>query len=223
MTPSSHHHSAPTTSRCDHSSTDDTPAQTCAHITLSTGIFYMARKFYCLFQQHSTPERIHQDNQVFGEYGWNWVGCLGTSTAVLVMDTRTERSREFVVRPASWVMIQQQLAALPSSIKHVVVVATVPFIYPKIAIVEASLGFLTGQGRMAQSVNAFMQKTGLASMIANSFGEIEVLDDLLDHWSANVHAHEKLAVLHMLQDMAQVRHNVLGSGFHNLSSHDLVT
>ena len=29
-----------------------------------TGIYGIARHFYCLFQQHSTPERIYQDNQV---------------------------------------------------------------------------------------------------------------------------------------------------------------
>lgn len=28
------------------------------------GIFYMARKFYCLFQQHSTPHRIQEQNLV---------------------------------------------------------------------------------------------------------------------------------------------------------------
>eukprot|EP00955_Chlamydomonas_euryale_P018558 197804-Chlamydomonas_euryale.AAC.3 len=44
-----------------------------------------------------------------------------------------------------------------------------------------------------------MQKTGLASAIYNAFGEPEILDDLLDHWSASVHKQEKIAILHMFQ------------------------
>ena len=30
----------------------------------SQGIFFFARKFFCLFQQHTTPERIYDHNQV---------------------------------------------------------------------------------------------------------------------------------------------------------------
>ncbi len=92
----------------------------------------MARKFYCLLQQHSTPERIHDDNQVFGEFGWNWLGCLGSSTAILMLDSRTERGRDHVLRPGSWAMIQQRLAALPGGVRHVVVVAPVPVVYPQV-------------------------------------------------------------------------------------------
>jgi hypothetical protein len=142
------------------------------------GIFFFARKFFCLFQQHTTPEKIydhnqvriygphhqhHQDlkdskksppsimtthlsrrKQVFGEFGWNWLGCLGSSTAVLMLDTRTERSRDQCVRPGSWAMVQQRIAALPSTVKHLVVVASVPVVYPQVKIVESSLKFLTG-------------------------------------------------------------------------------
>lgn len=81
---------------------------------------------------------------MFGEFGWNWLGCLGATTAVLLLDSRTERSRENVIRPGSWAMVQQRLAALPASIKHLVVVAPVPIVYPQVPIVESSLEYLTG-------------------------------------------------------------------------------
>ena len=42
-------------------------------------------------------------------------------------------------------MAQQRLAALPSTVRHVIVVATVPVIYPKIKVVEAAINFLTGE------------------------------------------------------------------------------
>eukprot|EP00955_Chlamydomonas_euryale_P018557 197804-Chlamydomonas_euryale.AAC.2 len=56
----------------------------------------------------------------------------------------------WVCRPGTWALVQQRLAALPSSIKHVVVVAAVPMVYPKIPLVESALMHLTGQGRMAK-------------------------------------------------------------------------
>ena len=61
-----------------------------------------------------------------------------------MLDSRTERSRENVIRPGTWAMVQQRLAALPASVKHLVVVAPVPIVYPQVPIVESSLEYLTG-------------------------------------------------------------------------------
>lgn len=72
-----------------------------------------------------------------------------------------------------------------------------------------------GRGRLTHSVVAMTQKSGLASLLYSSLGETEVLDDLLDFWSARVHAMEKEAVLHMLQDMALAR----GFRFSFMSGH----
>lgn len=48
-------------------------------------------------------------------------------------------------------------------------------------------------------LQAFMHGTGLAASVNSAFGEPELLDDLLDHWSADIHKEEKVALLHMLQ------------------------
>lgn len=41
--------------------------------------------------------------QVFGGPStWNWLGQLGSSLAVLVLDTRSERTREMVLSTDSW-------------------------------------------------------------------------------------------------------------------------
>ncbi|GAX72780.1 hypothetical protein CEUSTIGMA_g236.t1 [Chlamydomonas eustigma] len=169
------------------------------------GIFFFARKFYCLFQQHTTPERIYDHNQVFGEFGWNWLGCLGATTAVLLIDVRTERSLETCVRPGTWAMIQQRLAALPTTIKHVVLVTPVPLVYPQVPIVESSLEYLTGHGRTQSAVVSLMQKSGLSSHLYGKFGLPDLLDDLPDRWSAKAHSEEKLTMLHMLQNMSLAR------------------
>ena len=169
------------------------------------GLLFIARKFYALLQQHATPELIHESNQVFGEHGWNWLGCLGCSTAILMLDTRTERSREVVIRPGSWAMIQQRLAQLPTTIRHVVVVSPVPLVYPLVPVVESSLTFMTGRGRTTGAIVSMMQKTGLASHLYSAFGEPEVLDDHLDQWSSKKHIVEKLAAIELLQDMSKAR------------------
>lgn len=56
-------------------------------------------------------------------------------------------------------------------------------------------------------LQAFMHGTGLAASVNSAFGEPELLDDLLDHWSADIHKEEKLALLHMLQVWALGRQN----------------
>lgn len=89
------------------------------------GVYYIARKFYALFQHHSTVERVPSDNGTFGLEGWHQVTCMGSSTALVLLDCRAERTIDYVVRPESWAMIQQRIAALPGSVRHVVVVATV--------------------------------------------------------------------------------------------------
>ncbi len=68
------------------------------------GIYYIARKFYALFQQHTTVERVATDNNVFGEFAWHSLTCFGATTAVLVLDTRSERTIKQIVRPASWAL-----------------------------------------------------------------------------------------------------------------------
>lgn len=65
-------------------------------------MYFIARKFYALFQQHTTVERAYMDNGVFGEFGWHWLSCLGPSTALLMLDCRSERTLEHVLRPNSW-------------------------------------------------------------------------------------------------------------------------
>jgi hypothetical protein len=65
-------------------------------------VYNVARRFYSLFQQQSTPERIVADNGAFGRGGWNYLTCLGASTAVLMVDCRSERTEDQVASPETW-------------------------------------------------------------------------------------------------------------------------
>eukprot|EP00798_Chlamydomonas_sp_ICE-L_P030774 gene30774-35813_t len=156
------------------------------------GVFKFAQKFYLLFQQHTTEERVKSEQCFFGEAGWSWLGHFGATTG-----------RKQIVRPATWDMAKSKLNALPPSVRHVVVVATVPVIYPKVKIMESTIEYLAKKGKMQKMIQKMLQKSGLAGGFYSQFGEPEIWDDLLDHWGADVHHEEKLAMVTMLQDLSK--------------------
>ncbi|GFH18764.1 uncharacterized protein HaLaN_15620, partial [Haematococcus lacustris] len=168
------------------------------------GVFSSARRFYALFQLHSTPERVVKDNQSFGVAGWNNLLYLGPRCALLLLDNRMERQQLQVIDPGTWSMVDAQLRRLPSSVQHLVVVATVPVVYPKLPVVESAAKYLSDVSQAA-ALTAMMQKTGLAAGLLNQFGAVEILDDLMDHWNADVHVQEKADLLVRLQNLAQAR------------------
>eukprot|EP00198_Chlamydomonas_reinhardtii_P002710 XP_001692046.1 predicted protein [Chlamydomonas reinhardtii] len=170
-----------------------------------SGIFFVARKFYLLFQCHAAEDNHRQLNKGWGLTGLSWTRMVGSTTAVIGLDSRGERTREQIIRPASWAAFQDQCAKLPAGVRHVVVVATVPTIYPSVPGVEDAMMALAGTGVMANALTAFLQKTGLSEHLFNAFGEPELLDDLLDHWSADVHEVEKFCLVRMMQDLALAR------------------
>ncbi|GFR40520.1 hypothetical protein Agub_g1089 [Astrephomene gubernaculifera] len=176
--------------------------QNCA---VFAGVYFVARKFYLLFQCHATEDTHRELNKGWGLTGLSWTRLLGGSTAVVGLDSRGERTRAQVVRPASWAAFQEQVAQLPAGVRHVVVVATVPLIYPSIPGVEEAMLALAGTGLMANALTAFLQKTGLSTQIISQFGEPELLDDLLDHWSSPSHEVEKYCLVRMMQDLAAAR------------------
>ena len=51
---------------------------------------------------------------------------------------------------------------------------------------------MTGNNIIAQ----IFQKTGLNSLLAKRFGQVEILDDIVDHWDSRSHLKERD---HMLQ------------------------
>ena len=52
----------------------------------------------------TAPTTLPPCPQVFGEVGWNWVSCVGPTTALVVMDSRSERTRQQIIRPETWGM-----------------------------------------------------------------------------------------------------------------------
>ncbi|GIL73332.1 hypothetical protein Vretifemale_3526 [Volvox reticuliferus] len=169
------------------------------------GVFFVARKFYLLFQCHAAESNYRELNKGWGLTGLSCTVMLGNTTAVVGLDSRGERSRSQIIRPASWAAFSDQVAKLPAGVRHVVVLATVPLVYPTVPGIEEAMMALAGTGLMVSALTAFLQKTGLSSQIYSQFGEPELLDDLLDHWSARPHEVEKYCFVRMMQDLAKAR------------------
>ncbi|KAJ1968260.1 hypothetical protein IWQ62_001347 [Dispira parvispora] len=164
------------------------------------GIGSIALRFYLLFQQHTTVT-LANHHQLFGSGGFSWLKHLGSTTALLGMDTRFERTLEQVVTPASYDMIFQNLQNhLSNDCRHLVVVLGVPIVYPRLTAAEGALSALANT-----AVGSILVKSGAVSSQLNEFGEPELLDDLNDHWTAKIHMDERATLVQRLQQFAQSR------------------
>ncbi|RKP36140.1 hypothetical protein BJ085DRAFT_24061 [Dimargaris cristalligena] len=169
-----------------------------SHVFL--GIGSIALRFYLLFQQHSTPQ-LAASHQLFGSSSFSWLKHMGSSTAILGLDARWERSLEQVVSSATYELVFNKLRDhLSSQCTHLVVVLGVPIAYPRMGTAETALSALS-----TTAVGSLLVKTGAFSAQLNEFGEPELLDDLNDHWTAKIHDVERNDFVTRLQEFARTR------------------
>ncbi|KAJ1509085.1 hypothetical protein HMI54_002640 [Coelomomyces lativittatus] len=180
------------------------------------GIFHAALRFYLLFQHHTTPLLANADGYL-GHPGFHRVVQCGASMALLLPDTRTERTLDTVVTSFSWDAMFHALHHLPtSSLRHVLLVAPVPMVYPPSSadpLVNALGTSVRAVSSMVHSIgklfnenvtlNASLIGSPLYKSAVNRFGEPELLDDLRDHWTHGTHVEEKQRVLLRLVSWAQ--------------------
>lgn len=137
------------------------------------GIFAAARAAMRLFQlQCAADERVPG---AVGEGDFSF--CYEVNDTVLwAPDLRTNRTQDQVVTPTSWTALYARLGAF-SGKKHLLVMASIPVVYPNFKAVEAVLGWLPG--------------------------EQELEDDLKDHWCSSSHQEERLRLIHRLLAWSQ--------------------
>ena len=96
--------------------------------------YQLGRRFYLAFQQHTNLAQAHQQANLFGfGQSYSFIRQMGSNIALVAPDVRAERTRNQVVSPESWQLIFARLAALPSSVRHIVFLTTIPVVYPKVA------------------------------------------------------------------------------------------
>lgn len=85
-----------------------------------------------------------------------------------------------VLSPDSYQRILDILHQLPSGVEHLIVQLGIPIAYPRMNLTEK---LISSDGLIAKAA-----KSGLLPGMANKFNkDIELLDDLSDHWTARHH------------------------------------
>ncbi|CCF57840.1 hypothetical protein KAFR_0D01930 [Kazachstania africana CBS 2517] len=179
-----------------------------------------AYKYYMLFQHHSNMDGsddehyLQNSNWILGHKPGVYIGekshslftRLGPNIGLLGLDCRTERKRKEIVSPETYdtvfYRLTEEIARQPK-LDHLLVMLGVPIAYPRMVWLEwmfsspllAPLKWLSKKGIIARG-------------LVNEFnGEVELLDDLDDHWCARHHKRERNYLMARLQDFS-ARHGV---------------
>ena len=176
--------------------------------------------------ENSAPPRDHTEDQCFilgkrpGPYieerSRSLYMRLGARIAFLGLDARTERTRHQINYQDTYELIfsrvQSELSAA-KDIKHLVVLLGVPIAYPRLAWLE---NIFTSP--IIGPIRFLNKRFGVAGSFFNSFdGQVDLLDDLDDHYTARQHKTERRALIVGLQELAQansVRITILGGDVH---------
>lgn len=181
------------------------------------GIFASALRFYLLFQHHTTPELAKKQDGYIGAEGFHKIVPCGNDLVIVLPDTRTERNLTHIISPASYDLLFQEMEQLTPKPKQVLFIAPIPMLYPHseshTAVKWAGTGLkvaasaVQGVGqviRRESEMKQFFENTKIFKSAVNRFGEPELLDDLLDHWTCSYHISEKVACLNRFQNFALV-------------------
>lgn len=175
---------------------------------------------------NSAPLRDHTEDQCFilgkrpGPYieerSRSLYMRLGARIAFLGLDARTERTRHQINYHDTYELIfsrvQSELSAA-KEVKHLIVLLGVPIAYPRLAWLE---NIFTSP--IIGPIRFLNKRFGVAGSLFNSFdGQVDLLDDLDDHYTARQHKNERKALIVGLQELAQannIRITILGGDVH---------
>ncbi|OAR03018.1 hypothetical protein LLEC1_06060 [Akanthomyces lecanii] len=189
-----------------------------------SGLGAVAFKYYMLFQHQSVlPEtETSEPSWILGpspgpyikELSRSVYVSMGGKTALLAVDTRTERTEHEVIDEKTWEKITSRLyiEVRKGQVEHLLVLLGVPIAYPRMVWLENLL-----TSRLMDPVKALGRAGVFGKMLNNIDGGVEVLDDLNDHWTAKNHKQERSIIVEDLQDLAMdksVRVTILSGDVH---------
>ncbi|OAA81027.1 hypothetical protein LEL_00572 [Akanthomyces lecanii RCEF 1005] len=189
-----------------------------------SGLGAVAFKYYMLFQHQSVlPEtETSEPSWILGpspgpyikELSRSVYVSMGGKTALLAVDTRTERTEHDVIDEKTWEKITSRLylEVRKGQVEHLLVLLGVPIAYPRMVWLENIL-----TSRLMDPVKALGRAGVFGKMLNNIDGGVEVLDDLNDHWTAKNHKQERSIIVEDLQDLAMdksVRVTILSGDVH---------
>lgn len=144
---------------------------------------------------------------------------LGARIAFLGIDARTERTRNQVNYPETYDIIFDRLrkeldeAKKTSAVNHLIILLGIPIAYPRLTWLE---NIFTSP--LIAPIKFLNKRFGYGGSFFNHFdGNVDLLDDLDDHYTARTHKKERLFLMHQLQAIASeysVRISILGGDVH---------
>ncbi|GAB4814045.1 hypothetical protein N2152v2_001091 [Parachlorella kessleri] len=162
-------------------------------------LFIIAKRFYLLFQQHTTRDFNEQQREFFGEMGeYHFIKYMGPEVALVGVDMRSRRSKK-----STFDAVEREVLALPESVRHIIVMSGVPLVFPRLPLAESILEGVAYFSKASRLLRKVARSTGL--MDPNVGSQPEILDDLVDGWAADVHAEERLKFIRLLQTFAEQR------------------
>lgn len=210
------------------------------HSFMQTDVFSSigkaAYKYYMLFQHHvssddeedkeaylSTPNWVlgSQPGPYIGEKSHSVWTPLGPQMTLLGLDCRTERKLKQILAPETYALafkrieddIKQRSDEGRPKLDHLLVMLGVPIAYPRLVWLEWLFS-----SRLLAPIKYLSKKGIVAPGLLNSFnGDVELLDDLNDHWCARYHKAERNFLISKLQDLGAkhgIRVTILSGDVH---------
>jgi hypothetical protein len=131
---------------------------------------------------------------------------LGQRIAFCGIDARTERTRHQINYPETYKIIFDRLSKefeANKDIKHLILLLGVPIAYPRLQWLENIFA-----SPFIAPIKFLNKRFGFGGNIFNKFdGNVDLLDDLDDHYTAHQHKRERKDLVHLLQNLSK-RHNV---------------
>lgn len=172
-------------------------------------------KYYYLFQQMINPEidgvsdepGKHTNKSIiigaksgYVQYpNMSFLTYFGPKQYLLLVDCRAERKVHQICSKETYNKIFDRVRKLPDGVEHLVILLGVPLAYPRMVFLERTL---------SSSFNPIiLLAKGLSPGFTNKFnGQVELLDDLNDHWCAVPHKRERNWLVERVQELALEKH-----------------
>lgn len=192
-----------------------------------SGVGKAAYKYYMIFQHHVSIDEqdAYLDDPVWvlgankgeyiGEKSHSVFSRLGPSMGVLGLDCRTERKLKEICSEKTYDIVFERLRheVETQKLDHLLLMLGVPIAYPRLVWLE----WLFSSKFLAPL--KYLSKKGFISRgLVNEFnGDVEVLDDLNDHWCARHHKKERNYLVAQLQNFGAkhgIRITILSGDVH---------
>ena len=139
------------------------------------GMWPIAERAFATFQQQLAVGEA-RPGAIGPGHGHSHGHVVGR-TAILAVDMRSERTAKRVLTLEHWEAVYAWLDALPAGLDHLLLMSSIPVVYPGFDTLEGLLGLVPGQQ--------------------------ELDDDLRDQWNSRPHKGERLRLIHRLLAFAR--------------------